>query len=1091
MESNRLSKGAELSITVLIVAVLNSILIAQDKPIHWDAQTFEIVRGATQDTIYLGGGVFFYRDDGRLSADSAVWIKGESIRLFGRVLIEDTIYRLTADQVDYDVVNKTALAQGEEVRILSARDSILAVGSNAYYCRDSSIFRMSRRPSIFLKYPDTTRMIQVMADRISLNNSDRIGYADGQVIISQSQIESQSGRAILYIDDEILALYDNPVARRRESEIRGDTLIIYSKNSVLEKIETEGNAIGDFKEPSNGDSAHYDLSQLKANRIEYNLENGALDNIVAVRQAYSFYSPGVRDSSNIVRNNVSGDTIKLLIDDERLSSVEILGGAEGDYYSGKYKRGDSGEIFAEDTISYKSNRISYDVSNSTIVLNGDAAAQSGNLSLTAAKIRYNTSRDLLTAYDDSLTRDSSFIYIPVILKDGREELLGSYLEYSLETEKGMIRQSQTKYQEGFYRGGRLYREEKEVYYVKDGRYTSCDLESPHFHFQSSNMKMIQGDKVIARPVVFYIEKIPLLIVPYYVFSIKPGRHSGFLPFRIGNFERGGGSITNVGYYWAASEYWDLQTALDYYENVGFNYRASLKYNARYRFSGNVAGAYALDSYYSDYKEVKHKRWELKLNHSHTVSPTLNVRGDGTFVSDKSYYTDFSTDLDDRLNRDIKSQISLSKQWSGASLSAQFTHLLKLDQESRSDELPTASLSLPSRAIFGSSRKKAGEEPKSRWYQSLYFSYGANLRNHSSRVTDTLGIKSRKEYLTVNHTPTLTISPLSLFKYLKIGPSVRYQETWYKIFETDQSLEAGIDHGKLYRRYSYGASISASTDLYGTIYPHLWGWEGFRHAMSPSVSFSWAPQIKQNDTVRAYTGVGASSVKQKILSFSLKHLFQAKARSGEISRNIDLLSISSSLSYNYEGVGQKFSELSTTAQTTILRKINMSASMNHSLYKKDSDTLNWQSPRLTRFNISTSFSVGGVLGSNAEVVDTSLSSGQGEMPGGEKRKWSLSVSHYYSESGSGSSFSKIHTVSFNLKFNLTRNVRITYWQNYDFVRGRTISRRIEVERDLHCWRGYFYWIPDGSNRGYYFKINVISIPEIKFEKSESGIRGALL
>ncbi|UCD16889.1 MAG: hypothetical protein JSV44_10585, partial [Candidatus Zixiibacteriota bacterium] len=67
--------------------------------------------------------------------------------------------------------------------------------------------------------------------------------------------------------------------------------------------------------------------------------------------------------------------------------------------------------------------------------------------------------------------------------------------------------------------------------------------------------------------------------------------------------------------------------------------------------------------------------------------------------------------------------------------------------------------------------------------------------------------------------------------------------------------------------------------------------------------------------------------------------------------------------------------------------------------------------------------------------------------------------------------------------------IRYSQYYDVANHKTISRRIEIERNLHCWQGKFYWIPDGSNRGYYFRINVVQIPEIKFEKSESGVRGA--
>ena len=60
------------------------------------------------------------------------------------------------------------------------------------------------------------------------------------------------------------------------------------------------------------------------------------------------------------------------------------------------------------------------------------------------------------------------------------------------------------------------------------------------------MKVIQGERVVARSVSFYFEKITIFWAPYYVFSSKSGRHFGFLPFRLGNFERGGRFIKNVG-----------------------------------------------------------------------------------------------------------------------------------------------------------------------------------------------------------------------------------------------------------------------------------------------------------------------------------------------------------------------------------------------------------------------------------------------------------------------------------------------------------------------------------------------------------------
>ncbi|MCX6827611.1 MAG: LPS assembly protein LptD, partial [candidate division Zixibacteria bacterium] len=595
----------------------------------------------------------------------------------------------------------------------------------------------------------------------------------------------------------------------------------------------------------------------------------------------------------------------------------------------------------------------------------------------------------------------------------------------------------------------------------------------------------------ARPVVFYIEKIPLMIVPYYVFSTKRGRHSGFLPFHIGNFEKWRNSISNVGYYWAASEYWDITTSMDYYENYGFAYHSAFRYNQRYNFTGALSGSYANDSRYINYKENRHKRWAIVGNHSHTFSPTFNLKADGTFISDKSYYTDFSTDLGERLNRNLRSQISISKRWEGASLSAQVVHSVDLDLEKRTDELPTASLSFPKWAIFGSPSNESGEGTGRKWYHSLYFGYSAGLRNHSSRSTSLDGNRSRKEFLTVNHSPSLSMAPLVLFNYLRIGPSFSYQETWYKIFETDQSRTAGIDTRQLYRRYAYSGSISASTDLYGTVNPGLFGLTGLRHVITPNISYSWAPEITRHNDIRNYTGAGSGGAKSRTMSFSLRQLLQAKVKSGDKEKTYELLTLGSNLSYNFEAKDRKFSQLNTDAQTSLLRNIRISAGMVHDLYEPGTNRLHWQSPYLMSLYISTSFTIAGSLGEYESPGATGLASPLPSANRSTKQGWSLWVSHYYSEYGRGANFVKIHSLSLGLNLNLTPNWKINYRQSYDVVGDRTVSRTVEIERKLHCWRGYFYWTPNGSNRGYYFRINVIAIPDIKFEKSQSGIRGAFL
>lgn len=1078
---------------LLVIAIgLGVYAYSADEPIILEESSFfDIIRGGERDTIVIGSALMS-QAGGTLKADTAIWIKGERIILKQNVVVNDSLYRLSADRVDYLINSRQAYAVGRQVEILSESDSVKMVGTDAYLNRDSSLFRMKNRPTMYLNYPDSSSLIVVTADLITFDLDSKLGYADGHVMIRQDDTESKSGRAILYGKKEVVVLLEEPIARRRKSEITGDTIIFFSEQKMLRQIYVLSNGVGEFKEPTRKDSTLYDQSKLTADAILFNLIDGELDNIIAGGQAYSYYEPGRADSTDVVKNIVSGDSIKIFMENEDLKMIQVIGGAEGEYHSGSYKSNDSGKYYSEDTVFYRSDSIRYLPTDSTIELINNAAVTDNKVSLKAVEIDFNTARQLVVAYSDTLSQgDSLKQFIPVILNDQNEEMRGTYLEYSLRTEKGMIRHSKSMQDESHYGGKRLYKSQKEVFYVHDGTYSSCEYDNPHYHFYSTEMKVINNDRVIAKPVVFFIEKLPLMVIPYYVFSLKEGRHSGFLPFQIGSFSAGGRQIENVGYYWAASQYWDVTASMDYYENFGFKYNGDFRYNIRYKFNGAVSGSYATDSRTdNNFNELRSNRWQLRFNHHHEISPTFKIDADGTFISDKNYYTDFSLNEEDRLNRSIISKLNVSKRFDWATMNASFSHNEQIDNDIRTDEYPRLTISFPARQVFGPPRKDEDGRLVSKWYNNVYLNYNTNLRNYSRRTVDTSGARSRRKYLTVDHNSSLR-APFSLFTYLKINPSFAYRETWYKIFETDQSRDAGIDASTLYRRYAYSASVSSSTDLYGTVYPNIAGLNGLRHVFSPRVSFGWAPEIDRHNDIRSYTGAGGGGAKQASMSFGLQQIFQAKVKSGENERKIDLITLNSSFSYNFEAEERKFSTLSTSAQTTILKNLRVSANMTHDLYKPGTNDLSFFSPYLQSFSINTSFSTAGIFGTveSRQERDSLQFPAEPLRPEESKQNWSLSVTHSYSESGRGAFFRKTHDIRFSLRVSLTQNLDVSYSQYYSIDRKKTVSRYLEVYRKLHCFEGKFTWNIDRNPQGYGFKINVIMIPQIKYEKSQTGIRDA--
>lgn len=1111
------------------------------------------------ETHYVSGNVIFETGTGVIYCDSAVWRKGHSVKLRGNVIIDEQDYHLVADSVSYNLSTREALAQGSYVELWSLRDSLFATGRHAYFDREGDYYRMEERPTMLLNYPDSAAMIEVVADRIDYDTRSQTAQASGDVSITAQDMSTTSGCAIFDRREMVLDLFDSPVARRRESVISGSLISFDMFANVLRQIDVVDSARGDFKEPLSDDSSLFDQSILTGRRLIIDFAGGEIEKVTCWGQAYSWYYPSARGKPELTENSVSGDTIYFTTKNERLSRVEVIGGAVGTYLSSTIVQSDSSTSTATDTIDYNASYIRYNLDDSVITLLHTSHVTSGDVTLDAHQIDFFTDQRVIRAYSADVVSDSvrdaySLIAtlqpnpIPVILKDGEEEIFGDYLEYSIDTEKGRIIRSKSDYETGFYYGNRVFRSTKDVFYVEDGRYTTCDAEEPHFHFFSKNMKLMEDDKLIARPVVFYLGRLPLLALPYYVFPLKKGRHSGFLPFTFGNFERGERYVRNVGYYWAASEYWDWQGAIDYFErDRTINLFSKLTWNKRYMFNGNATLNYARETDYSrsTTQEFNRTRWALKGAHNHEISPSFRIAASGEYQSDATYYNDFSTDLEDRLNRNTRSEVNFTKRFGPrVSISGKASHDVDLDEESRVDQLPTASVTLPSWNPFGQGMKDASGQLQRSWYNEIVVTYRPDFVNYSSRITvdsiknpvydvvvtppdtvfdttviddttividttvtpggvdstllsqDTLSYRSRKQYSRMNHSVSVS-APQKLLSYVVFNPSINYRETWFNLYETDQLRAAGLDATQ-YRTYQYSFSANMNTKVYGTVYPNLAGLMGLRQVISPGLTYSYTPEVNLHPEVRSYAGGGAGSAStSSVLSFSVNHLYQAKVASGEAERNLELVSITHGFSYNFENPGRPFSDLSTSFQSSVLPNVNFYGNLRHSLYRPGTNELDFFSPYLQSFDFSASMTLAGksslfdppdrsALLPGADSASQLAPSPAAGSVGGS-RGWNLSVSYTFSESGYHSgTYNKQAFLRFNLRFNLTPTTAVDYSQYYDFGRSRTVNSQVSIVKNLHCWTGTFFWVPVGSNRGYGFRLYVTALPSIKIENSESPL-----
>ncbi|HVP35603.1 MAG TPA: putative LPS assembly protein LptD, partial [Terriglobales bacterium] len=1062
----------------IILLLLLSTNLLQAKPQQKPEEPIELLHADLSELrtekdniiVNLNGNVHLRHGQADLYSDRAVWYRSAGILVFiGNVKIEDPDQSIKAERVTY-YQNTRRIVADENVELESKKEKAMVLGGHGEYDRNKKYLVFTQSPSLIYNPQAKDSTLTVKADTLEYYVEQKKGTAIRDVHILKGDMEATCGRAELFGQEERIVLTQNPSAKKTDSELSGDEIEILYKNNKVYQIKVTGGAKASHKEIADSLSQRYNESYLAGKTIYFFLgEDEKLKQVKVLNNATSLYFPSAKDTLSQIKNEASGDSLELFFDGSKLNQIVIIGGAIGSYYSPAETK-DS--LHSIDTVNYSAEKIDYQTDKNLIDLEDNCNVKYRQISLKSGKVTYDTEKEYLKAegiYKEEEGKQK-LDQLPVLM-DGSEEIKGQEMSYYLQTRKGKVKAGNTQFQGGYYHGNELGRIKDDVFLASGGRYTTCDLESPHYYFYSRKMKIIAKDKVIARPVVMYIEKIPVAVIPFYIFPIKPGRHSGFLTFEVGNFVSGEYFIRNLGYYWAASDYWDLETGLDFFENTGWLVRENFRYAKRYLYSGSIAASYKRDVSETAFSRTTTDYWDLVVTHSQTLSPVTRLTANGRFINNSSYYQLYSFDPAERRNRVITSQANLATRYRGAAISLVVLQTQNLDTDSKSLNLPSLSLTQPSFSPF----KSKPDQPK-RWYQNLYLSFASSFQNYYSKTKLTSSF-ARKQFVSLDNSLHLTF-PQNLFGWLILSPNLDYRETWYYVFSTDTSLSQTLKNSSPARRGTYSFGLNARTTVYGTFRPKLGRITGIRQVMTPSLDLVFVPEITRNLPFVSYTGVGSGVSKAQSLNFSFTHLLQMKTEKEGKESKFELFNYTLSTGYNFLAKEHKLSNLSSSLRSNAIPGIDIALTFTHDPYKLATKELDLLHPRLLNLNLSTTLTHSGVWGGVNQ-------GGQGQAKSG--KSYSFSLSHSYSETRYSPGTIKSHWVSLSLDFSLTEKWHVNYLTHYDFSLKQIVEQNFVFYRDLHCWEGTFTWIANGVRQGYYFRINIKALPEVKLEKGMVGIR----
>ena len=778
--------------------------------------------------------------------------------------------------------------------------------------------------------------------------------------------------------------------------------------------------------------------------------------------------------------------------------------------------------FAEDSLKLS-------IDGKKAFLYGNAKIEYQKTTITASYIEID--RDKNTIYA-SFTTDSAKnkIGIPVFTEEN-ESFKAEEMTYNFKTKKCSVKKITTKEGEGYILGKTVKKVSDDVFYLNKGDYTTCDAEKPHFSIRANKIKIIPGKKIITGPAYLTFFRIPTpLIFPFGYFPNNDKKSSGLIIPSYGESANMGFFLKDGGYYLTLSEKMDLSLKSDIYTQGSWNLKSLLRYNNRYKYSGNLNLSYGnmKNSYvgFPDYSEKKdfNIKWSHKQDQKANPSLTFSANVE---AGSSTYHRNNSYDDNEYLKNTMSSNINLSKSWSDGffnNLNLSLRHSQNTSNKNISLTLPDVSLN--SKRVYPF--KLIGNSAKTQWYDKISIQYGMNTKNTISTIDSLLFTKNSLSKFRNGMTHNIPISSsIKVLKYFTLTPSFNLTERWYlnrieKTWNSNDSTLTTDTISKFTRAHDYNLSTGLNTKIYGLVEFKKSKIAGIRHVMSPNISFTFNPdfsdekydyyktvQINENGETQNYSimenGIyGSPSNRESgTINFSLGNILDMKIRNNkdtvETFKKIKLIeSLGISSSYNIFSDSLNFSNIRLNARTRLLNILDITFSSDYDPYVTNTDRTN----RINQFELSTNKRLARLKSFTTSIGlsinDKSFSADKDENKDEKKEEdenrdfyaipWDLSANYSltYDKGHNIATFADTtQSLTFSGNLKITKNWKIGFRSGYDFDEKELTYSSVDIYRDLHCWEMLFHWIPLGYHQSYTLTIRVkaAALRDLKYEKKK--------
>ena len=517
-----------------------------------------------------------------------------------------------------------------------------------------------------------------------------------------------------------------------------------------------------------------------------------------------------------------------------------------------------------------------------------------------------------------------------------EPLTSTSMIYDLSRQRGTAYSARTRFAESadWIVNGDLPSVTPDIVHGEHVGFTSCDLEHPHYRFDTSQIKIVAGNILVARSVKLYFDDVPVFWFPFMFQSIEGGRSSGILTprFSVNDIVRSSAGysrrVSNLGFYWAINDYADASVAMDWWADNYVGVTGTLNYSWERQF---LRGGLNFRNFW---QEDGSTTLAFSTSHNWELDERTRFQARASYASSTDFVRQNSFDPRE-VTQSIDSQGGINRRfdWGNASVSANRRQFLSDDRISLT--LPSANLSLTPLTFFSAPSSRAS------WYNNVIWTGSGNYTrtiedrldqdpgsfmpsladkmNTRAGMTSSFSLGALSWSQSVNFSEAVTGDGLEVLAPAAGLAAPDRLEAWYRdvvaptadsalperadLSKADVTWSQSLSYqqrlvgtttftpnlsmsGRATRsneipeavsmvsgptRISFGAGLK--TDIYG-LWPGVGGFSAIRHKMSPGFDYSYAPAVTQTKLQDAVFGPGEIRAKNE-MTIRVNQTFEAK------------------------------------------------------------------------------------------------------------------------------------------------------------------------------------------------------------------------